>query len=93
MTDYSEYHMWRPASAVPGGRWRLWKESNPAGSREYRTASGRIWYCFSHEVARRKADEVNKREKRYPNGAPMFDSSGMMLDDKGNRSIFDDVDK
>jgi hypothetical protein len=28
----------------------------------------------------------------HPNGAPMFAASGMMLDDQGNRSIFDDVD-
>lgn len=27
----------------------------------------------------------------YPNGAPMFNHSGMMLDAQGNRSIFDDV--
>jgi hypothetical protein len=30
---------------------------------------------------------------RYPNGQPMFDDDGMMLDKKGNRSIFDDVDE
>jgi hypothetical protein len=34
-----------------------------------------------------------KREQRHANGAPMFDESGMMLDDQGNRSIFDDVDE
>lgn len=28
----------------------------------------------------------------YPNGAPMFAPDGMMLDEHGNRSIFDDVD-
>lgn len=28
----------------------------------------------------------------YPNGQRMFAADGMMLDDKGNRSIFDDVD-
>lgn len=31
--------------------------------------------------------------RRYENGAPMFDESGMMLDENGNRSIFDDVDE
>lgn len=28
----------------------------------------------------------------HPNGAPMFDETGMMLDQNGSRSIFDDVD-
>lgn len=28
----------------------------------------------------------------YDNGQPMFDENGMMLDDQGARSIFDDVD-
>ena len=47
---------------------------------------------------RRDADRVSLGKKPlaqtacYPNGAPMFDANGMMLDDKGNRSIFDDVD-
>lgn len=31
--------------------------------------------------------------KQYPNGQRMFTPGGMMLDDKGNRSIFDDVDE
>ena len=31
--------------------------------------------------------------RKYPNGAPMFDKHGMMLDDQGNRSIFDDVEE
>ena len=30
---------------------------------------------------------------KYPNGMPMFNKKGMMLDDQGNRSIFDDVDE
>jgi hypothetical protein len=29
----------------------------------------------------------------YPNGAPMYAADGTMLDDQGNRSIFDDVDQ
>lgn len=34
------------------------------------------------------------RELVHPNGAPMFNpDSGTMLDDAGNRSIFDDVDE
>lgn len=30
---------------------------------------------------------------KYPNGAPMFAADGMMLDENGNRSIFDDIDE
>lgn len=33
------------------------------------------------------------REHAYPNGAPMFSPSGTMLDEHGNRSIFDDIDQ
>jgi hypothetical protein len=29
---------------------------------------------------------------KHPNGKPMYAPDGTMLDDKGNRSIFDDVD-
>ena len=29
---------------------------------------------------------------KHPNGKPMFSRDGTMLDEKGNRSIFDDVD-
>jgi hypothetical protein len=35
----------------------------------------------------------NWRDLRYDNDAPMFADTGMMLDEKGNRSIFDDVDE
>lgn len=32
-------------------------------------------------------------EAKYPNGAPMWNADGsMMLDENGNRSIFDDID-
>lgn len=30
---------------------------------------------------------------RHPNGAPLYSADGTMLDDKGNRSIFDDLDE
>jgi len=43
----------------------------------------------STSAARRHTTE----EHFYPNGAPMFAKDGMMLDDQGNRSIFDDVDE
>lgn len=33
------------------------------------------------------------REKRHPSGAPMYSAEGMLLDDQGNRSIFDDIDE
>ena len=34
------------------------------------------------------------RERKYANGAPMWSSTtGMMLNDRGTRSIFDDVDE
>lgn len=29
----------------------------------------------------------------WPNGAPMFSDDGTMLDENGNRSVFDDVDE
>ena len=32
------------------------------------------------------------RSLKHPNGAPMFSPTGTLLDDQGNRSIFDDVD-
>lgn len=32
------------------------------------------------------------RDLTHPNGAPMFTADGMLLDDQGGRSIFDDVD-
>lgn len=34
-----------------------------------------------------------REPETYPNGAPMFSADGTMLDDKGNRSIFDDIDE
>ena len=36
---------------------------------------------------------IQHLSKRHPNGEPMFAKDGTMLDEKGNRSIFDDVDK
>jgi hypothetical protein len=46
---------------------------------------------------REKMSDMDRREpgwrtKRYENGAPMFAPDGMMLDEDGSRSIFDDVD-
>lgn len=39
-----------------------------------------------------RAAYAEESEMKHPNGAPMFSSDGTMLDEKGNRSIFDDVD-
>ncbi len=33
------------------------------------------------------------REMTYSNGAPMYSRDGTMLNDRGTRSIFDDVDE
>lgn len=38
-------------------------------------------------------EETEKDRERHPNGAPKWSPDGkMLLDDQGNRSIFDDVD-
>lgn len=34
-----------------------------------------------------------QRATKYPNGQPMWSPDGTMLDEYGNRSIFDDVDQ
>lgn len=85
---------WRPASGYMTKsckeKWRCWNESNPCGQREYETVSGRRRLFNSFEAAKSAADRLNKV---HSNGAPMFDYTGMMLDDQGDRSIFDDVDK
>lgn len=39
-----------------------------------------------------RAAYAEQAEQRHPNGAPMWAPDGTLLDDKGNRSIFDDVD-
>ncbi len=53
-------------------------------------------------VVRRKKDKTHWTQKddtvyewdltRYTNGMPKFAADGTMMDEKGNRSIFDDVD-
>lgn len=42
-------------------------------------------------VARAKADPGTLL--RHPNGKPMYSPDGTLLDDRGKRSIFDDVDR
>lgn len=39
-----------------------------------------------------RAEYERQAAMKHPNGAPVFAPDGTMLDDKGNRSIFDDVD-
>lgn len=41
----------------------------------------------------RAALEKVRGEERHANGAPKWAPDGTLLDDKGNRSIFDDVDR
>ena len=47
-------------------------------------------------VLRFVAEDVRTDEQRavkHPNGFPVFSRDGTMLDEHGNRSIFDDVDE
>lgn len=44
-----------------------------------------------HAAREKVADYVDERVL-YPNGAPRYAPDGMMLDQSGNRSVFDDVD-
>lgn len=44
-----------------------------------------------NEDTMRKEIKQHQANIKYSNGKPMFSSDGMMLDDKGNRSIFDDL--
>ena len=39
-----------------------------------------------------RAAYAEQAAMRHPNGAPKYAPDGTMLDEKGNRSIFDDVD-
>ena len=43
----------------------------------------------------KKLDKANPgwRSMRHDNGKPVFSSDGTMLGDRGNRSIFNDVDE
>lgn len=40
-----------------------------------------------------RAAYAAQAEQRHPNGAPMWAPDGTLLDDRGNRSVFDDVDE
>lgn len=46
------------------------------------------------KLARLDVDTPGWRDLAHPNGAPMFNpETGMMLDEDGGRSIFDDIDE
>jgi hypothetical protein len=49
------------------------------------------------EVAEKTArlDEIHPgwRDHKHQNGSPLWAKDGTLLDEKGNRSIFDDVDE
>lgn len=47
---------------------------------------------YARKIIAEMQDAVPHSGRRHANGAPMFAADGMMLDDQGNRSIFDDVD-
>lgn len=85
---------WRPASGYltksGKAKWRCWNESNPVGQKEYAATNGKRRLFDSYGAAIQACAMLNKA---HANGAPKFDYTGMMLDDQGNRSIFDDIDK
>lgn len=47
----------------------------------------------SDKVSRLDQNVRGWREMRHDNGRPVFSEDGTMLDENGNRSIFDDVDE
>jgi len=52
-----------------------------------------LFLVDGRELTERQLLDYASRRLTYPNGAPMFAPNGMMLDEHGNRSIFDDVDE
>lgn len=53
----------------------------------------RLYEKASAGCIARLSEIIDTKMAHYANGAPMFADDGTMLDDKGNRSIFDDVDE
>lgn len=59
------------------------------------------WDQCDKELKQKQAERQKKidklpedwRTQTHPNGRPMWSPDGTLLDDKGNRSIFDDVDE
>jgi hypothetical protein len=58
---------------------------------EIKTESEMASASILRHVEDLRTDE--ERQAKYPNGQRMFSEDRTMLDDKGNRSIFDDVDR
>lgn len=50
-----------------------------------------IWKQIREAIKNAESDMPDVNAK-YPNGAPMWAKDGTMLDENGNRSIFDDID-
>lgn len=51
---------------------------------------GKLWLRAPEEFADGRFADA---DQKHPNGAPMWAADGTLLDDKGKRSVFDDVDK
>lgn len=61
---------------------------------EVREAEVRLLEEIAAKLTQMDIDMPGWRERKYANGAPMWSSTtGMMLNDRGTRSIFDDVDE
>lgn len=58
---------------------------------EIKTESEKASASILRLVEDLRTDE--ERAAKYPNGQRMYSEDRTMLDDKGNRSIFDDVDR
>jgi hypothetical protein len=48
---------------------------------------------YDFDRLRSLAQRIEQTTQKHPNGRPKFSLDGTLLDDKGNRSIFDDVDE
>jgi hypothetical protein len=53
----------------------------------------RVWLHHDGTPRMEFLPEDERQRLRHRNGAPMFSPTGMMLDEHGNRAIFDDVDE
>ncbi|KQY78615.1 hypothetical protein ASD52_01845 [Ensifer sp. Root142] len=58
---------------------------------EIKTASEMASVAALRPVEDLRTDE--EKQAKHPNGQRMFSEDRTMLDDKGNRSIFDDIDR
>lgn len=92
----SDDHVLVLTAAVDGASYRLiaYKCVIPVNTVKSRLSRARAAIAVHLEEFRQQELRAKHEadEKTYPNGAPMYAPDGMMLDDDGNRSIFDDVD-